>query len=70
MDEPLPILDMVELTIRSVITDQQVSQIGLLTTNQNRTVPTNYGKNIKEELNTRPIKMILPNAEGQCVVDD
>jgi aspartate racemase len=67
----LPILDMIELTIRSVI-DQQVSQIGLLATDGTVKIELfqQMMERISKELNTRPIEMIVPNAKGQCVVDD
>mmetsp|Transcript_12122 Transcript_12122/g.17983 ORF Transcript_12122/g.17983 Transcript_12122/m.17983 type:complete len:261 (-) Transcript_12122:69-851(-) len=67
----LPILDMIDLTIRSVF-DMQVSRIGLLATDGTVKIGL-YQKVIKKiskEFNTRPIGMIVPNAKGQCEVDD
>eukprot|EP00984_Skeletonema_dohrnii_P033522 scaffold30384_cov72-Skeletonema_dohrnii-CCMP3373.AAC.2 len=67
----LPILDMVELTIRSVI-DQQVSRIGLLSTDGTIKIELfqQMMERISKERNTRPIEMIVPNSKGQVIVDD
>ena len=50
----------------------QVSRIGLLATDGTVKIGL-YQKvieQISKELNTRPIGMIVPNAKGQCEVDD